>query len=105
MFRPDGEGDRLVFPQVVHGFDGKLWIIGVICQQNRVVIHSLSTEKVNTAKKAGDLGGARPFVEVAGAAELGQFAIKHQGDVITKDDRFFLIMGDENNGYVKFLLN
>ncbi len=61
-------------------------------------------EDVGAAEEVGDEGGGGFAVDVLGGAELFDFAAVHDGDAVGHDQGFFLVVGDEDEGYADAVL-
>ncbi|MCY1244229.1 hypothetical protein D9M72_572920 [compost metagenome] len=64
----------------------------------------MAGKEVDVADELRDELVLRPFVDFIGRADLQDLAGGHHGDAIGQGQRFFLIVGDENEGDPGFFL-
>ncbi len=62
-------------------------------------------EPVDRAQKSGDEGGRGAQIDLLGRAELFDPALVHHRDLVRHRERFFLIVGDEQEGDARFALH
>lgn len=69
-----------------------------------VTIGNLTGKEIGLSDEVGHEVGFGVIVEIVDGAELFDFTFIHQGDPIRHDERFFLIVGDKDEGDAEFCL-
>jgi hypothetical protein len=59
-------------------------------------------EEIGFADEVGDEAIGRSVVDLPGIADLQDLAGRHHGDAVRHGQRFFLVMGDEDEGDAGF---
>ncbi len=64
----------------------------------RVAGDDFGAEQIGVADELGDVGSGRTVVDFAGRGDLFEFSRAKKRDAVGHDHRFFLIVGDEDEG-------